>query len=108
MTERPSNPPDELAQNDSKKKSLSDKIIPFFLRKLNLDRFFNYLDDSNSIFRVGRINSENVPGCTVFLKIVHVSHITCLVCFFFVHNISFCALFWLPLALTKFDFCTVL
>ena len=34
---RPSNPPDELAQNVSKKKSLSDELVPpFFLRKFRI------------------------------------------------------------------------
>ena len=62
---RPSNPPDELAENVSKK-SLSDEIFLHFSSKLqNLTVFLNYLHDSNSIFRVGRINSENVPRCTV-------------------------------------------
>ena len=40
----PSNPPDELAQNVSKKFHFSSKVQ-------NLTVFFNYLHDSNSIFR---------------------------------------------------------
>ena len=40
----PSNPPDELAQNVSKKKSLSDEIIPpFFLQKCRIWPFFFHL-----------------------------------------------------------------
>ena len=33
-------------------------IPPFFFESSESDRFFNYLHDSNSIFRVGRINQE--------------------------------------------------
>ena len=46
---RPSNPPDELAQNVSKKKNLSDSCI-FSSKVQNLSVFFNHLHDSNSIF----------------------------------------------------------
>ena len=50
---RPSNPPDELAQKVSKK-SLSDELfLSFFFEGSESDRVFNYLYDSNSIFRVG-------------------------------------------------------
>ena len=52
----PSHPPDELAQNVSKK-SFPDGLF--------LYRVFNYLDDSNSIFRARRIYSELVSGRTV-------------------------------------------
>ena len=55
---RPSNPPDELAQNVSKK-SLSDELsFHFFLESSESDRVFNCLHDSNSIFRARGINSE--------------------------------------------------
>ena len=37
----------------------------FFFESSESDRFFNYSHDSHSIFRLERINSENVPGCTV-------------------------------------------
>ena len=37
----------------------------FFFESSESDRVFNYLHDSNSIFRVGRINSEWVFGRTV-------------------------------------------
>ena len=52
------NPPDELAQNVSKK-SLSTNL-PFDSSESYL--FFNYLHDMNSIFRVAGINSEKVFG----------------------------------------------
>ena len=62
----PSNPPDELAQHVSKKKkNLSDEIFLYFFEGSESYRVFNYLHDSNSIFRAGKINSEKVPGCTV-------------------------------------------
>ena len=62
----PSNPPDELAQNVSKKKSPSNELfLHFFFESSESDRVFNYLHDSNSIFRAGGINSEWVFGCTV-------------------------------------------
>ena len=50
---RHSNPPDELAQNVSKKNP--------FQTNYESDRVFNYLNDSNSIFRAGRIKLENFP-----------------------------------------------
>ena len=61
---RPSNPPDELAQDVSKKKKIpSGRIIPpFFLRKFRIWPFLNYLQDSNSIFRAAGINSEGFSG----------------------------------------------
>ena len=40
-------------------------IPPFFLESSESDRVFNYLYDSNSIFRARRINSEWVSGGTV-------------------------------------------
>ena len=62
----PSNPPDELAQIVSKKKITVGRIIlPFFFESSESDRFFNYLPDSNSIFRARRINSESVSARTV-------------------------------------------
>ena len=62
---RPSNPPDELAQNVSKK-SLSDELfLHFFCKSSESDRVFNYLHDSNSIFWAQRIKSEGVSGGTV-------------------------------------------
>ena len=63
----PSNPPDELTQHVSKKKKkpFGRIIFPFFFESSESDRFFNYLHDSNSIFRVGRINSENISARTV-------------------------------------------
>ena len=63
---RHSNPPDELAQNVSKKNSPSDDLfLHFFFQSSESDRFFNYLRDSNSIFRAGLIKSEGVSGGTV-------------------------------------------
>ena len=65
VSEHP-NPPDELAQNVSKKKNPFGRILPpFFFESSESDGFFNYLHDSNSIFRVGRINSENISARTV-------------------------------------------
>ena len=46
----PSNPPDELAQNVSKKIPVGRIIPPFFLQKFRIWPFFNYLHESNSIF----------------------------------------------------------
>ena len=40
-------------------------ILPFFFESSESDRVFNYLHDSNSIFRVGRINSEIFSARTV-------------------------------------------
>ena len=40
-------------------------IPPFFFESSESDCVFNYLHDSNSIFRVGGIKSENVFGRTV-------------------------------------------
>ena len=58
----PSNPPDELAQNVSKQNPFRTNYSSIFSSKVqNLTVLFNYLHDSNSIFRVGGINSENVP-----------------------------------------------
>ena len=48
---RPSNPPGELAQNVSKKNPFGRIIPPFFFGSSESDRVFNYLHDSNSIFR---------------------------------------------------------
>ena len=65
---RPSNTPDELDRNVSKK-TLSDELFLHFsstVQKLTV--FFNYSHDSNSIFRVGRINSENISARTVVIR----------------------------------------
>ena len=61
----PSNPPDELAQKcfEKKKNTVGRIIPPFFFE--SSDRVFNYLHDSNSIVRVGRIISEWVRARTV-------------------------------------------
>ena len=69
---RPSNPPDELAQNISKKKkSLSDELfLHFSFKSSESDRIFNYLHDSNSILRARGINSEWFFGRTV-LGVLH-------------------------------------
>ena len=40
-------------------------IPPFFFESSESDRVFNYLHDSNSIFRAAGINSETVSGGTV-------------------------------------------
>ena len=61
----PSNPPEELAQHVSKKIFFGRIVRPFFFERAESDRFSMFFHDSNSIFRAGRINSENVPGCTV-------------------------------------------
>ena len=65
---RPSNPPDELAQNVSKKNPPGRIIPPFFFESSESYRIFNYLHDLNSIFRAGGIKSENVFGYTVGLR----------------------------------------
>ena len=65
---RSSNPPDELAENVSKKKKKlrrTNYSSFFFLESSESDRVFNYLHDSNSIFRAGRINSGWVWARTV-------------------------------------------
>ena len=63
---RPSNPPEELARHVSIKKSLSDELFLHFSFEISeSDRVFNYLHDSNSILRAGRINSEWVFRCTI-------------------------------------------
>ena len=65
---RPSNPPDELAQNVSKKKkkSLPDELfLHVSFESAESGRFLNYLHDSNSIFLARGINSEWVFGRTV-------------------------------------------
>ena len=63
----PSKPPDELAQNVSKKKNprRTNYSFFFFFESSESDRVFNYKHDSNSIFRAGRINSEWVRARTV-------------------------------------------
>ena len=62
---RPSNPPDELAQNVSKKIPVGRIIPPFFFESSESDRVLNYLHDSNSIFRAQGIISEIFSGGTV-------------------------------------------
>ena len=62
----PSNPPDGLAQNVSKKNPFLDELFLHFSAKVqNLAVFFIYLHDSNSIFWARGINSEWVFGRTV-------------------------------------------
>ena len=60
----PSNPPDELAQNVSKKIPFG-RIVPLFSSKVQNSSVFNYLHDSNSIFRVRRLNSEIFSDGTI-------------------------------------------
>ena len=49
-----------------RKKSLSDELfLHFFFEGSESDRVFNYLHDSNSIFRAAGINSEIFFGRTV-------------------------------------------
>ena len=56
MFENSQNPPDELAQNVSKKKTLSDELfLFFFFQSSESYRVFNYVHDSNSFFS-GREN----------------------------------------------------
>ena len=63
---RPSNPPDELAQNVSKKIPSGRIIPPFFLRKCRIWPFLNYLHDSNSIFPgPGELIQNGFSGRTV-------------------------------------------
>ena len=63
---RPSNPPDELAQNVSKKNPFRTNYSSIFSAKVqNLAVFFIYLHDSNSIFRAAGINSEIFSARTV-------------------------------------------
>ena len=64
---RPSNPPGVSAQNVSTKIPVGRIIPPFFFESSESDRFFNSLHDSNSIFRAGRINSENGSARTVHI-----------------------------------------
>ena len=61
----PSNPPDELAQNVSKIIPVGRIIPPFFFESSESDRVVNYIHDSNSIFRAGRIKSVSFFGRTV-------------------------------------------
>ena len=73
---RPSNPPDELAQNVSKKIPLGRIIPPFFLRKCRIWPFLIYLHDSNSIFWAQGIKSEIFFRRTVCRR-VHFNHAQC-------------------------------
>ena len=71
---RRSNSPDELAQNVSKKKNLSDELfLHFFFESSESDRGFNYVHDSNSICRAGGIKSiqKGVFGYAVTGKTLH-------------------------------------
>ena len=52
----PPNPPEELAQNVSKKIPVGRIIPPLFLRKCRIWPFLNYLHDSNSIFWAAGMN----------------------------------------------------
>ena len=61
----PSNPPDELAQNVSKKSPSDDLFLHFPSKVQNLAVFFIYLHDSNSFFWAQRIKSELFFGRTV-------------------------------------------
>ena len=56
----PSNPPEELAQNVSKKKK-SDELF-LFLQKCRIWPFLNYLHDSNSIFGPRELNQNGFSG----------------------------------------------
>ena len=58
------NPPDELVQNVSKNPFL-DELFLFSFESSESYRVFNYLHDSNSIFRAAGINSEWYSGGTV-------------------------------------------
>ena len=52
-----------------KEKNPFGRIIPpFFFESSESGRVFNYLHDSNSIFRAGRINSEIFSGRAVGIK----------------------------------------
>ena len=46
-----------------KKIPSDDLFLHFFFESSESDRVFNFLHDSNSIFRARGINSEWVPGC---------------------------------------------
>ena len=48
-----------------KKIPLGRIIPPFFFESSESDRVFNYLHDSNSIFRAAGFNSETFSGGTV-------------------------------------------
>ena len=63
----PSNPPDELAQNVSKKNPHRTNYSSIFLRKCRFWPFLNYLHDMNSFFWAQRIKSELFFGRTVFI-----------------------------------------
>ena len=54
-------------------KSLSDELfLHFSFESSESDRVFDYLHDSNSIFRAGRIKSVNVFGRTVRVMLMRV------------------------------------
>ena len=61
----PSNPPDELAQNVSKKNPRRTIYSCIFSAKVQNLAVFQYLHDSNSIFWAQGIKSEGVSGGTV-------------------------------------------
>ena len=50
---------------EKKKIHFGRVIPPFFFESSESDRVFNYLHDSNSIFRAAGINSETFSGGTV-------------------------------------------
>ena len=62
---RPSNPPDELAQNVSKKNPFRTIYSSIFFESPESDRVFNYSHDSNSSFRAAGMNSEWFRARTV-------------------------------------------
>ena len=62
---RPSNPPDELAQNVSKKNPRRTNYSSIFPSKVRIWPFLNYLHDLNSFFWAQRIKSELFFGRTV-------------------------------------------
>ena len=64
MFENPQTRQMKLAQNVSKKKKnpFGRIIPPFFFESSESDRVFNYLFDSNSIFRARGLNSEWVSA----------------------------------------------
>ena len=69
MFQDPSNPPDELVQHVSRKNPRqTNYFLIFSFESSESDRVFNYLHDSNSIFRARGINSEWFFGRTVHIE----------------------------------------
>ena len=64
----PSNPPDELAQNVSKKNPFRTNYSSIFPSKVQNLAVLNYLHDSNSIFWAQGIKSELFFGRTVSVR----------------------------------------